>query len=82
MTAGNIVKKDDVACCVLFKNKYYLPVSSENIKRYFRNKTECMVIEAFDGSLYVNILDILYLLEDFRLPLILGPAFFVKMNLI
>lgn len=52
-------KKDDVACCVLFKNKYYLPVSSKNIKRYFRNKTDSMVIEAFDGSFYANIFDII-----------------------
>lgn len=57
-------RKIDAAHCIRFKNKYYLPVSSENIKRYFRNKTECMVIEAFDGSLYVNILDTLYLMEE------------------
>ena len=57
-------RKIDAAHCIRFKNKYYLPVSSENIKRYFRNKTECMVIEAFDGSIYVNILDTLYLMEE------------------
>lgn len=57
-------RKIDAAHCIRFKNKYYLPVSSENIKRHFRNKTECMVIEAFDGSLYVNILDTLYLMEE------------------
>lgn len=57
-------RKIDAAHCIRFKNKYYLPVSSENVKRYFSNKTECMVIEAFDGSLYVNILDTLYLMEE------------------
>ena len=57
-------RKIDAAHCIRFKSKYYLPVSSENVKRYFSNKTECMVIEAFDGSLYVNILDILYLMEE------------------
>ena len=57
-------RKIDAAHCIRFKSKYYLPVSSENVKRYFSNKTECMVIEAFDGSLYVNILDTLYLMEE------------------
>lgn len=57
-------RKIDSAHCIRFKNKYYLPVSDKNVKRYFNNKTDCMVIEAFDGSLYVNILDTLYLMEE------------------
>ena len=57
-------RKIDSAHCIRFKNKYYLPVSDKNVKRYFSNKTDCMVIEAFDGSLYVNILDTLYLMEE------------------
>lgn len=57
-------RKIDAAHCIRFKNKYYLPVSNKDAKRYFTNKTDCMVIEAFDGSLYVNILDTLYLMEE------------------
>lgn len=57
-------RKIDAAHCIRFKNKYYLPTSNEGAKRYFNNKTDCMVIEAFDGSLYVNILDTLYLMEE------------------
>ena len=57
-------RKIDAAHCIRFKNKYYLPTSNEGAKRYFNNKTGCMVIEAFDGSLYANILDTLYLMEE------------------
>ena len=57
-------RKIDTAHCIRFKNRYYLPVSNKGTKRYFTNKTDCMVIESFDGSLYVNILDTLYLMEE------------------
>lgn len=57
-------RKIDAAHCIRFKNRYYLPTSNEGAKRYFNNKTDCMVIEAFDGSLFVNILDTLYLMEE------------------
>ena len=57
-------RKIDAAHCIRFKNRYYLPTSNEGTKRYFNNKTDCMVIEAFDGSLFVNILDTLYLMEE------------------
>lgn len=57
-------RKIDAAHCIRFKNKYYLPISDKGARRYFGNRTECMVIVAFDSSLYVNILDSLYLLEE------------------
>ena len=57
-------RKIDAAHCIRFKNRYYLPTSNEGAKRYFNNKTDCIVIEAFDGSLYVNVLDTLYLMEE------------------
>ena len=57
-------RKIDTGHCIRFKNRYYVPISDEGAKRYFDNKTDCMVIEAFDGSLYVNILDYLYLMEE------------------
>lgn len=57
-------RKIDTGHCVRFKNKYYIPTSDEGARRYFNNKTDCMVIEAFDSSLYVNILDSLYLMEE------------------
>ena len=57
-------RKIDNAHCIRFKNKYYLPTSDRGAKLYFGNRTDCMVIEAFDGNLYVNIQDSLYLMEE------------------
>ena len=57
-------RKIDNAHCIRFKNKYYLPTSDKGAKFYFGNRTDCMVIEAFDGNLYVNIQDSLYLMEE------------------
>ena len=57
-------RKIDNAHCIRFKNKYYLPTSDRGAKFYFSNRTDCMVIEAFDGNLYVNIQDSLYLMEE------------------
>ena len=57
-------RKIDNAHCIRFKNKYYLPISDRGAKFYFGNRTDCMVIEAFDGNLYVNIQDSLYLMEE------------------
>ena len=57
-------RKIDNAHCIRFKNKYYLPTSDKGAKVYFGNRTDCMVIEAFDGNLYVNIHDSLYIMEE------------------
>lgn len=57
-------RKIDNAHCIRFKNKYYLPTSDKGAKFYFGNRTDCMVIEAFDKNLYVNIHDNLYLMEE------------------
>ena len=57
-------RKIDSAHCIRFRNKYYLPVTENGDRRYFRNRTECMVIEAFDHNLYVNIEDSLYLMVE------------------
>ena len=57
-------RKIDNAHCIRFKNKYYLPTSDRGTKFYFGNRTDCIVIEAFDGNLYVNIQDSLYLMEE------------------
>lgn len=57
-------RKIDTGHSIKFKNKYYRPVTEKGIPVYAKNKTACMVIEAFDQSLYVNILDQLYLMEE------------------
>lgn len=57
-------RKVDTGHSIRFKNKYYRPVTEKGIPLYAKNKTTCMVIEAFDQNLYVNILDQLYLMEE------------------
>ena len=39
----------DKGHCIRFQSKYYFPVIENSDKRYFAGKTDCMVIEMFDG---------------------------------
>lgn len=57
-------RKIDSGHCVKYKNKYYLPVTGAGVKTCLKKKSTCMVIEAFDGKLYGNILDQIYALEE------------------
>lgn len=57
-------RKIDSAHCIRYKNKFYIPVSDKGIPYYLKNKTDCMVIEAFDGRLYVNVLDELFIMKE------------------
>ena len=50
--------------CIRFRNKYYFPVTEAGDRRYFAGRTDCMVIETFDGQLLANIDDKLYLMEE------------------
>lgn len=50
--------------CIRFRNKYYFPVTETGDRRYFAGRTDCMVIETFDGQLLANINDKLYLMEE------------------
>ena len=54
----------DSGHCIRFNNKYYFPVTENGDRRYFAGKTDCMVIETFDGQLLANIADNLYLMEE------------------
>lgn len=56
--------KIDSGHCLKYKNAYYIPKTDKGVRVYFKNRTDGMVIEAFDGNLYVNILDNLYLLDN------------------
>lgn len=49
---------------IKYHHKVYIPSSSTGIITCFKNKTDCMVIEAFDGELYVNVLDTIYLMKE------------------
>lgn len=57
-------RKVDSGHSIKFRNKIYIPVTDKGIPVYLKNKMDCMVIEAFDENLYVNILDQIYIMEE------------------
>lgn len=56
-------RKIDSGNCIRYKKNFYLPVGGNGNPQYFPNKTGCIVIEAFDGTLYVNVSDHIFLME-------------------
>lgn len=57
-------RKIDSGHCIRYKKKYYIPHTSKGIPMYAKNKSDALVIEAFDGTMYVNLLEKLYVLEE------------------
>lgn len=57
-------RKLDGGNCLRYKNKYYIPITRNGSKAYLKKGMTAMVIEAFDGNLYVNILDQLFGLDE------------------
>ena len=49
---------------ISFKKKYYRLVNSVGTPIYFAKGTKCMVIEAFDKSLYATVEDSIFALEE------------------
>ena len=60
-------RKLDGGNCIRYKNKYYMPITRNANKAYMKKGMTAMVIEAFDGGLYVNILDHIFALEEIPL---------------
>lgn len=54
----------DTGHSICFKKKYYRPVNSVGTPIYFGKGTKCMVIKAFDNSLFVTIEDSIFALEE------------------
>lgn len=54
----------DTGHSICFKKKYYRPVNSVGTPIYFGKGTKCMVIKAFDNSLYVTVEDSIFALEE------------------
>ena len=52
-------RKIDNGNAIKYKNNYYLPYENDQIK-CFRPHTECLVINAFDGNLFVTIDEKIY----------------------
>lgn len=58
-------RKIDNGNSIKFKNKYYQPYR-DNFLKCFKPKTECLVINAFDGSLLVSIDEKVYELKELQ----------------
>ena len=54
----------DCGHSICFKKKYYRLVNSVGTPIYFGKGTKCMVIEAFDKSLYATVEDSIFSLEE------------------
>lgn len=57
-------RKIDSGHSIRFQNKIYIPVTENGTSVYLKNKMDCMVIEAFDGNLYVNVLDQIHIMQE------------------
>lgn len=57
-------RKVDNGHCIRFKNKVYQPKDRNGNTQLFKKGSSAIVIESFDGNLYVNILDQLFALEE------------------
>lgn len=57
-------RKIDSGHSIRFQNKFYLPTSENGNPVYLAPKTDCMVIKAFDGNLYVNVMDQIYNMQE------------------
>lgn len=60
-------RKIDNGNSIKFKNKYYQPYDSTNHLICFKPHTECLVIEAFDGSIMATIDDKVYQLKELNI---------------
>lgn len=54
----------DTGHSICFKKKYYRPVNSVGTPIYFGKGTKCMIIKAFDNSLFVTVEDSIFALEE------------------
>lgn len=54
----------DTGHSIRFKNKFYRTVNSVSTPIYFGKGTKCMVIEAFDKTLYATVEDHIFALEE------------------
>ena len=59
-------RKIDNGSSIKFKNKYYQPYNCYSSLQCFLPGTECLVIEAFDGTLWATIDDCVYSLKEVK----------------
>ena len=49
--------------CAKYKKNYYIPTDASGIRSYYTPKTKCLMIEAFDGTLFMSVGDKVYLAQ-------------------
>ena len=59
-------RKIDNGNSIKFKNRYYQPYNKNSELQCFKPGTECLIIEAFDGSLLVTIDENVYALKELK----------------
>lgn len=65
LTLSRITKRTlDRGSSIKYNNSYYIPVNANNEQCHFRHGTKALVIESFDTSLFVNIDDRFYALQE------------------
>lgn len=57
-------RRIDSGHCLRFQNTFYRPVTAMGCPVYYRKGTTCMVIQAFDHSLYTSIGKQVYVLDE------------------
>ena len=53
----------DKGHCAKYKNNYYIPVDASGNKQFFIPKTKCLMIESFQGNLYMTINDHVFIAQ-------------------
>ncbi|MBN2881423.1 ISNCY family transposase [Candidatus Woesearchaeota archaeon] len=56
-------RKIDNGHCIKFEKKFYMPTDEAGHAVYYHKGTNCVVIKAFDGKIYTNIQDKVYMLD-------------------
>ncbi len=60
------IRKFNSGNSINYKGKTYLPYSKDGKIVCYRNKTECTVIEAYDGNLYIQVYNEIFILKELQ----------------
>ena len=77
------IRKFNSGNSISYKGKTYLPYNKDNKIVCYRNKTECTIIEAYDGNLYVQVYGEIFILKELQHTLEENESledYFEKMN--
>ena len=60
------IRTIDQGHCIKYKNKFFIPHTDKMIPMHFKKGIEALVIESFNGELYVTVLEHIYLLVEVK----------------